>query len=125
MNIKNSTYEALTPSQRIVSMVDAIAREDETEINLHLTTNSNAEYIDSTSEAFRQMTDSLEPLGINFTYQFDENIHDRSIDLNNGWKILLGRGLDIFQKTGGWYDISEYYQEKRQCKACEVTVLKK
>ena len=44
--------------------------------------------------------------------------------LDNGWKIVLGRGLDIFQKTNGWYDIAEYYQEKRLCKACEITICK-
>ena len=98
-------------------------KEDDEEIKVHLITNNNAEYIENASEAFRQMTGSLEPLGIAFTYEFNENIHDRSIDLNNGWKILMGRGLDIFQKTGGWYDISEYYQEKRQCKGCEITIL--
>jgi ATP-dependent Lon protease len=44
--------------------------------------------------------------------------------MNNGWKIVLGRGLDIWQKTNGWYDISEYVQEKRQCKGTEVTFVK-
>ena len=59
-----------------------------------------------------------------FQELFDENIHDRSIELNNGWKVILGRGLDIWQKTGGWYDVNEYIQEKRICKACEITFLK-
>ena len=67
------------------------------------------------------MTDSLESIVIIFTYEFDENIHDRSINMNNGWKIVLGIGLDIWQKTGGWYDVNEYILEKRLCKACEVT----
>jgi len=99
-------------------------KKDETEeVKLHLVTSNLEDYLENAREAFKQMADSLEPLGIIFTFEFDENIHDRSIDLNNGWKILLGRGLDIFQKTGGWFDISEYYQEKRQCKACEVTVI--
>ncbi len=66
---------------------------------------------------------SLEPLGILFSYEFDENIHDRSIEINNGWKILLGRGLDIWQKTGGWYDINEYVQEQRLCKSCDITII--
>ena len=60
-----------------------------------------------------------------FVLSFDENIHDRSLVMDNNWKIVLGRGLDIFQKTNGWYDIAEYYQEKRLCKACEVTFLRK
>jgi len=93
------------------------------EIKLHLTTSNNEEYIENAREAFKTIIDTLEPLGIILTYEFDDKIHDRSIELNNGWKIILGRGLDIFQKTGGWYDISEYYQEKRQCKECEVTIL--
>ena len=91
------------------------------EVKLHLVTNNNEEYLENSKEAFREITDSLESLGIIFTYEFDENTHDRSILLDNGWKVVLGRGLDIFQKTGGWYDIVEYYQEKRLCKACEIT----
>lgn len=91
------------------------------EVQLHLVTNNNEDFIENVRGAFRQMAESLAPLGIFFTYEFDDNIHDRSINLDNGWKIVLGRGLDIFQKTGGWYDIAEYDQEKRQCKACEVT----
>lgn len=96
----------------------------EEEINLHLVTSNNEDYIENAKEAFQTMTYSLESVGILFTYEFDDNIHDRSINLNNGWKIVLGRGLDIWQKTGGWYDINEYVQEKRLCKACEVTYLK-
>ena len=67
---------------------------------------------------------SLESMGIIFSYEFDDFIHDRSITSDNGWKIILGRGLDIWQKTGGWYDISEYVQEQRICKACEITFVK-
>jgi len=94
------------------------------EVKLHLVTNNNEEYLENSKEAFKEITDSLESLGINFTYEFEENTHDRSILLDNGWKIVLGRGLDIFQKTSGWYDIAEYYQEKRLCKACEITFVK-
>lgn len=94
------------------------------EVRLHLITNNNEEYIENSREAFKEMADSLESFGIVFTYEFDDNTHDRSIVLDNGWKIVLGRGLDIYQKTNGWYDIAEYYQEKRVCKGCEVTYLK-
>ena len=93
-------------------------------IKLHLITNNNEDFIQGVKGAFNQITDSLESMDIAFSYEFDENIHDRSIQLNNGWKIVLGRGLDIWQKTGGWYDISEYIQERRLCKACEITFLR-
>lgn len=94
------------------------------EVKLHLITNNNEDFIQNSKTAFNEITDSLESIGIIFTYEFDENIHDRSIVMDNGWKIVLGRGLDIFQKTNGWYDIAEYYQEKRLCKACEVTFVR-
>ncbi|MEA5259170.1 BREX system Lon protease-like protein BrxL [Arcicella aquatica] len=93
-------------------------------IKLHLVTSNNEDFIQGVKGAFNQITDSLASMDIIFSYEFDENIHDRSIQLNNGWKIVLGRGLDIWQKTGGWYDISEYIQERRLCKACEITFLK-
>lgn len=99
-------------------------KDPETEVKLHLVTNNNEDYIEGAKDAFEQMTYSLESIGIIFTYEFEENIHDRSITMNNGWKIVLGRGLDIWQKTGGWYDVNEYIQEKRLCKSCEITLIK-
>ena len=99
-------------------------KDDDVEVKLHLITSNNEDFIEGAKDAFAQMTYSLETIGILFTYEFNDNIHDRSIISDNGWKIILGRGLDIWQKTGGWYDINEYVQEKRLCKACEITYLK-
>ena len=96
-------------------------KDSDVEVKLHLVTSNNEDYIDGAKDAFQQMAYSLESIGILFSYEFDDNIHDRSINMDNGWKVILGRGLDIWQKTGGWYDINEYLQEKRLCKACEVT----
>lgn len=99
-------------------------KEPNSEIKLHLITSNNEGYIENAKDAFEQMRYSLESMGIIFSYEFDDFIHDRSIDMDNGWKIILGRGLDIWQKTGGWYDINEYVQEHRLCKACEITFVK-
>jgi len=96
----------------------------DTEVSIHLVTSNNEEYLESVRENFKQMTLSLEALDINFTYEFDDYIHDRSITMDNGWKIILGRGLDIWSKTGGYFDISEYMQERRACKGCEITFVK-
>jgi len=100
-------------------------KEPDTNVKLHLITSNIKEYIENSHAAFEQMEMSLESIGIEFTYEINDNIHDRSIELNNDWKIILGRGLDIWQKTGGWFDINEYVQEKRLCKACEVSFMKK
>lgn len=99
-------------------------KDPEVEVKLHLVTSNNEDYIENAREAFQQMSYSLEALGILLTYEFDNYFHDRFIEMDNEWKIVLGRGLDIWQKTGGWYDINEYIQEQRLCKACEVTFVK-
>jgi hypothetical protein len=53
-------------------------------------------------------------------------IHARHIATDTGWKILLDRGLDIFQH----YDMQDAFalsnrlQKFRRCKAFEVTFVK-
>jgi ATP-dependent Lon protease len=45
--------------------------------------------------------------GIQFNASFDGAIHDRSIVTDTGWKLILGRGLDIFQHvTGDAFDLA-------------------
>lgn len=100
-------------------------KDRDTEVKLHLVTFNDENYMEEARNAFCEISDSLEPQGIFFSYEFNHLIHDRSIELNNGWRIILGRGLDIFQKTNGRYDLSEYFQENRFCKECQVTILAK
>lgn len=64
-------------------------------------------------------------VGIRFNVEWDETIHDRSITTDNGWKILLGRGLDIFQKgSGSQFDMGARRQEFRQVVAFGVTYIR-
>lgn len=70
--------------------------------------------------------ESAASAGIHFTVAWDDSIHDRSIRADNGWKILLGRGLDIFQKgSGSQYELGARRQEFRQVTAFGVTYIRK
>ncbi|CAN1507700.1 COG4930 Predicted ATP-dependent Lon-type protease [Spirosomataceae bacterium] len=99
-------------------------KKESEEVSLHLLTNNIEDYLENAKEAFKEMIDSLEPVGVKLSFEFSDTQHDRSITLNNGWKIILGRGLDIWQKTNGRFDIAEYAQEKRKCKEFEVTYVR-
>ncbi len=76
----------------------------------------------------KQVQDASISVGIEFTWEFDESktIHSRFFETSNGWKILLDRGLDIFQH----YDMNNAFafnnrlQEFRGCKAFDVTYVK-
>lgn len=72
----------------------------------------------------KDIQDGAASVGIKFNVEWDETIHDRSITADNGWKILLGRGLDIFQKgTGSQFDMGARRQEFRQVVAFGVTYI--
>lgn len=97
-------------------------RVDEELIAIHLKTFNSDDKIPEMIDTFDELHDSLMDMDVNFTYEFDESIHDRSISLDNGWTISLGRGLDIWQRTGGMLDFAEYYQEKRLCKESNIHI---
>lgn len=90
-------------------------------VKIKLVTWNEPEYKETSVTNFEEIKDSLSEMNIEFIYEFKESAHDRYIVTNNGWKILLGRGLDMWQRSSGRYDIAEYLQEKRKCKEFEVT----
>jgi ATP-dependent Lon protease len=73
----------------------------------------------------KEIQDGATSVGIQFNVRWDETIHDRSLRTDNGWKILLGRGLDIFQKgSGSQFDIGARRQEFKQVVAFGVTYIR-
>ena len=58
---------------------------------------------------------------IEFDYALEENLHDRWVETDTGWKIILGRGLDIFQKPDDKFTLGFMDQTKRKCKATTIT----
>lgn len=94
---------------------------DEKTIKVHLTTNNDEDKIPDSIDAFDEIIDSLSDTSIEFTYEF-KDFHDRKITTDTGWEIILGRGLDIFEKRNG-FTIEDYVQEKRRCKDFNVTYI--
>lgn len=95
----------------------------EEEINLHVITWNDIEHTPLSIDNLDEINESLRDSGIQFSYEF-QDLHDRSIVADNGWKIKLGRGLDIFEKPAFRYDISDVLQEQRQCRNCEITYVR-
>ena len=98
-------------------------KDPEDEIDLHVVSWYNDGYYDEAVSDFEELQESLADLGIHLTFEFT-NLHDRSIMADNGWKISLGRGLDIFDRIEGKFNVADVDQERRKCKACDVTYLR-
>lgn len=73
------------------------------------------------SSKFDELKSSLEQDHIYFNYSFQKDLHDRWIETDTGWRIVLGRGLDIFQKPEGKFTLGFVDQTKRRCKATTIT----
>jgi len=76
-------------------------------------------------KGFEELKGMLLEHDIIFDHRFDETIHDRSIITDTGWKIDLGRGLDIFQQYDfkNRFNIANLHQGARKCKQFSVTYL--
>lgn len=111
--------------RNLVELLSLIIKlnKEEKGIKVHLITNNDEDKIPDTIDAFDEIQDSMADTSIEFTYEFKE-FHDRKILTDTGWEIILGRGLDIFEKRSG-YTIEDYVQEKRRCKDFNVTYIPK
>lgn len=98
-------------------------KEPEDQINLEVVTWNNEEYLEDSRSSLEELAQNVQSIGINLTVRF-ENHHDRFIAADNGWKITLGRGLDIFEKIEERFSVADIDQTKRKCKSCELTYLK-
>lgn len=104
----------------------AAAKDPADEIAVTLVTKEDrGEYAQQHLLMLKDIQDSTATVGIQFTVNWDETIHDRSIRTDHGWKLLLGRGLDIFQKgSGSQFDLGSRRQEFRQVFAFGVTYIR-
>jgi ATP-dependent Lon protease len=103
-------------------------KEEGDELELNLLTTKEEQINTSQDENFQKIKSSIEPEGIIFTWKFDttNTIHARHIVSDNGWKISLDRGLDIFQRneSNDTFLLSNRQQKFRKCKAFEITYIR-
>ena len=92
-------------------------------VNLKVVTWNLPEYQNMSTASFEDLKMGVRPYGINLEYKYEDQ-HDRYIQANNGWKITLGRGLDIFEKPESQFSIAVKDQTKRKCRPCEMTYLR-
>lgn len=104
----------------------AASKDPADEITVTLVTKEvRGEYEQQHLLMLKDIQDSAATAGIQFTVTWDGSIHDRSIRTDHGWKLLLGRGLDIFQKgSGSPYDLGSRRQEFRQVFGFGITYIK-
>ena len=62
------------------------------ELVIHVSTQNDDDKVPEMIDVFDGLKDELQGYGVEFSYDFKAD-HDRWIELDNGWKIVLSRGL--------------------------------
>lgn len=116
--------------RNLMELLETVAKvkNKEDDVKFHLITREDEFKGVQQREYLEKITESSSAVGIEFTWAYDTSgsIHARHIVTDHGWKILLDRGIDVFQH----YDMNDAFafanrlQQFRQCKAFEVTFLK-
>ena len=74
------------------------------------------------AEKLDELKQSLLELDVDLEVNLNPNIHDREIRLDNGWVIKIGRGLDFYQKPGGWFEVGANDLSLRKCLETKVDI---
>lgn len=100
----------------------------EDQINVHLVTGPDDGNVARQRELLDSISAACTATGVEFSWAFDTSGagHARDIVADTGWKIVLDRGLDIFQapvKTDG-FTLGDRLQEHRAAKGFYVTYVR-
>lgn len=100
----------------------------EDQVSVHLVTGPDDGDVGQQREFLDSIADACAGSGVEFTWEFDTTGtgHARYIEISNGWKIVMDRGLDIFQapvKKGG-FTLGDRLQEHRLVKGFYVTYVR-
>ena len=68
------------------------------------------------------LAESLRDEDIVLKLDFNPNLHDREIRIDNGWVVKIGRGLDIYQRPGSWFEIGALDVGLRPCLETKVDI---
>ena len=87
---------------------------DEIEVVLVTTEEPKAEFKQRQLLMLKDIKDASDTVGVRLAVRLDDTIHDRRIETNHGWRIDLGKGLDIWQRSSdNPFDFGRNRQEFR------------
>ena len=76
------------------------------------------------AEKLEELKQSLLELDVELEVKLNPNMHDREIRIDNGWIVKIGRGLDFFQKPGGWFEVGANDLSLRKCLETKVDIFR-
>ncbi len=119
-------YQIKNMMEFVEMVIQRKALEDQ--VAIHLVTGPDDGNVQKQRELLESITEACIGSGVDFTWAFDGSgtAHSRDVVTDTGWKIVLDRGLDIFQapmRRDG-FSLSDRLQEHRMLKNFYVTYVR-
>jgi ATP-dependent Lon protease len=76
------------------------------------------------ADKLEELKQSLLELDVELEVKLNPNMHDREIRIDNGWVVKIGRGLDFYQKPGGWFEVGANDLTLRKCLETKVDIFR-
>jgi len=117
-------------ARNLMELIEVIIsnKTDAEEVKVKLITTTDYGKKEDQEEWFSSIQKTAIYAGVKFTWEYDETntIHARHIVTDTGWKILLDRGLDVFQhyNINDPFALNNRMQKYSSCKTFEVTYIK-
>jgi ATP-dependent Lon protease len=129
--VQDPFIRAFYQTRNMMEFIEAVltAKSEDEEVRVHLITSEDDDRLHSRQEEYlEQIQTNSAPAGIHFSWEYQDpsTIHARYIVVDNGWKISLDRGLDIFQRyeMNDAFTLTNRRQDQRALKAFEATFIK-
>ena len=81
--------------------------------------------LDEVQERFDELKQSLLEMDVILEVELNPNLHDREINIDNGWIIKIGRGLDFYQRPTSWFGIGANDMSLRACLETKVDIYRR
>jgi ATP-dependent Lon protease len=130
ITITDPYLRAFHQLRNLMELLETISKQKvaEDEVSVHVITVEDDFHGDRQTENLQKIKDACAEIGIQFSWEYDTTgtRHDRDISTDHGWKVVLSRGLDVFQRfeLNEAFNFANRLQQHRQCKEFNVTFVR-
>ncbi|MHB1512364.1 MAG: BREX system Lon protease-like protein BrxL [Acidiferrobacter sp.] len=110
--------------QNFVRFCETVLKASTVKKIILMTSDDDKTQLADIAEKLDELKQSLLELDVELEVELNPNIHDREIRLDNGWIIKIGRGLDFYQKPGGWFEVGAHDLGLRKCLETKVDIFR-
>lgn len=125
VEVEDPYIRATHQVQNFVRFCEAVLKTATVRKVVLTTSYDNDTDVQQLSERLSELKQSLIEVDVELEIRVNENMHDREIQIDNGWVIKIGRGLDFYQKPDNWYGIGVHDLTLRKCLETKVDIYKK